>query len=313
MLEVVFYQENLDLVKRMSEEKPPLIVCPSPQVADNLRSLAPDLEIITISKWVSNHLKRQGVTRVRKSELMIKLAAVWRHYYPDEGTSAFLEAFELFTELRSYTLNLDLLGQFLQELDENIRKSIHIFWLYTDQEKIIDEHLSYSKVTESKFNSDMCFVGFKHMSGVQIDMLKTLSEDHSIQVHFPESVYFESLPNDWIRWLAPIEDQKKVENKIIGDVSVAIIPKGKANIVLDQFFKKHPKFDLILAGTQIGLTAYQEAQRKNSFFKTNEDIFSVELDIITKELRELLKVKRVLTIDELSEYLEGVKKFSLAH
>lgn len=90
MLEVVFYQNNQDLLQKLKDEMPPLVICPSPQVADNLRSLAPELDIITISKWTSDHLKKLGVSRSRKSELMIKLSAVWRHYFPSEPTAVFL-------------------------------------------------------------------------------------------------------------------------------------------------------------------------------------------------------------------------------
>lgn len=307
MLEVVFYQNNQDLLQKMQDENPPLVICPSPQVADNLRSQAKELDIITISKWISDHLKRLGLTRSRKSELMIKLSAVWRNYFPTEATSVFLEAFELFTELRSYTLNIELLNEFLQELDEVARKSILIFWVYLDQEKIIDEHLSYNKVTESKQHMSMWFVGFKHMSGVQIDMLKTLSETQDIKILFPAPVYMDSLPNDWIRWLAVDEIKKIQKEQKLGDVRVALIPKGKANIVLNKFFETHPDFNLVMAGTQVGLVSYQEAQKEQSFFKTTEDLFAVEVELLSNELRTILKEKKALMVEEVKSYFEEVK------
>lgn len=311
MLEVVFYQNNQDLLQKLQDENPPLVICPSPQVADNLRSLAPELDIITISKWTSDHLKKLGLSRSRKSELMIKLAAVWRHYFPTEATAVFLESFELFTELRSYTLDMGLLNEFLQELDEVVRKSIHVFWLYLDQEKIVDEHLSYNKVTESKHHMSMWFVGFKHMSGVQIDMLKTLSETQDIEVLFPYPVYTDSLPNDWIRWLSADEIKKAKREGPISEVRVALIPKGKANIVLNKFFETHPSFDLVMAGTQVGLVSYQEAQKGQSFFKTTEDLFAVELELLTNELRKKLKELKVITTEEINTYFEEVKTHAI--
>lgn len=312
MLEVVFYQNNQDLLQKLKDENPPLVICPSPQVADNLRSLAPELDIITISKWTSDHLKKLGLSRSRKSELMIKLSAVWRHYFPTEPTAVFLEAFELFTELRSYTLDMGLLNEFLQELDENVKKSIHVFWLYLDQEKIIDEHLSYNKVTESKHHMSMWFVGFKHMSGVQIDMLKTLSETQDIEVVFPHPVYTDSLPNDWIRWLSADEIKKTKREGPISEVRVALIPKGKANIVLNKFFESHPSFDLVMAGTQVGLVSYQEAQKEQSFFKTTEDLFAVELELLTNDLRKKLKELKTITVEEMTDYFEEVKVSTIA-
>lgn len=313
MLEVVFYQNNQDLLQKLQEEIPPLVICPSPQVADNLRSLAPELNVITISKWTSDHLKKLGLTRSRKSELMIKLAAVWRVYFPTEPTAVFLEAFELFTELRSYTLDMGLLNEFLQELDEEIRKSIMVFWAYLVQENIIDEHLSYNKVTESRHHMSMCFVGFKHMSGVQIDMLKTLSETQDIEVLFPYPVYTDSLPNDWVRWLSADEIKKIKREGPISEVKVALIPKGKANIVLNKFFETNPGFDLVMAGTQVGLVSYQEAQKEKSFFKTTEDLFAVELELLTHELRKKLKELKTITVEEITGYLEDIKLASIVN
>jgi RecB family exonuclease len=311
VLEVVFYQTNQDLLKRMREENPPLVICPSPQIADNLRSLVPELNVITISKWTSDHLKSLGLTRVRKSELMIKLSAVWRHYFPNEGTSVFLEAFELFTELRSYTLNMELLNEFMQELEENIRKSILVFWAYVDQEKLIDEHLSYNKVTESKFHSEMWFVGFKHMSGVQIDMLKILSENLAVEVLFPMPVFQEALPNDWIRWLSTDEEKVERLEESFLPVKVVLIPKGKANIILNKFFEDHPSFDLVMGGTQVGLVSFQEAQKKNSFFKTTEDLFAVELELVVKDLRQVLKAQKTIELEKLHLHFEELKKLSI--
>ena len=164
MLEVVFYDSNQDLLSKMQKESAPLVICPSPLIADNLRNLLPELEIITISKWTADHLKGLGLVRARKSELMVKLSAVWKHYFPNEKTTIFLESFELFTELRSFTLNLELLAEFFKELDETIVKSILVFWTYLDQEKLVDEHASYKKVTESKLHRPMWFVGFKPVS-----------------------------------------------------------------------------------------------------------------------------------------------------
>ncbi|MBC7429514.1 MAG: PD-(D/E)XK nuclease family protein [Bacteriovorax sp.] len=313
MLEVIFFESNQDLLEQLKAGNTPLIICPSPKVADNLRSLVPELEVITISKWISDHLKKLGLKRSRKSELMIKLSAVWKHYFPNEKTALFLEAFELFTELRSYTLNLELLAEFFKELDEVIVKSVLVFWTYLDQEKIIDEHLSYKKVAESKLHRAMWFIGFKHMSGVQIDMLKVLSEEYEVEVFFPRPVFQESLPNDWIGWMTEEEPKKSVDNDLKGNIRVAVLPKGKANIILKKFFETHSNYDLVLASTQASLVSFQEAQKEKSFFKTSEDLFTVEIEILFIELKKILKEKKQINIDEmlgmlLAKKIEASKK-----
>ena len=307
MLDVIFFESNQDLLEQLKVGNTPLVICPSPKVADNLRSLVPELEVLTISKWTSDHLKTLSLSRSRKSELMIKLSAVWRHYFPDEKSAIFMDAFELFTELRSYTLNLELLSEFFKELDEVVVKSVLVFWSYLDQEKIVDEHLAYFKVTESKHHRSMWFIGFKHMSGVQIDMLKLISEKMNVAVFFPRPVFNESLSNDWIGWLTEKKPQKLIENNLQGNVKVAVLPKGKANIILKKFFEKHDQYDLVLASTQTSLISFQEAQKENSFFKTSEDLFSVEIDLLLLNLRKEIKDKKVITVDEMNLHLQAWK------
>lgn len=307
MQEVVFFESNQELLAHLKAGNTPLIICPSPKVADNLRNLMPDLEVITISKWTSDHLKSLGLTRSRKSELMIKLAAVWKHYFPAEKTAVFMEAFELFTELRSYTLNLDLLAEFFKELDEVVVKSILVFWTYLDQEELMDEHLGYKKVTESELHRGMWFIGFKHMSGVQIDMLRVLSENHEVKVFFPQAVFAESLPNDWIGWMTEERPAKNRENNLQGVVKVAVLPKNKANIVLKKFFEKNGQYDLVFASTQTNIVSFQEAQKEKSFFKTSEDLFTVEIELLLQELKKDLKERTSLTVEEMKTQLSAKK------
>lgn len=307
MLEVVFFESNQDLLGQLKAGNVPLVICPSPKIADNLRNLVPELEVITISKWTSDHLKTMSLSRSRKSELMIKLAAVWKHYFPGEKTTVFMEAFELFTELRSYTLNLELLSEFFKELDELVVKSVLIFWTYVDQEKLIDEHLGYKKVTESTLHRDIWFIGFKHMSGVQIDMLRTISEGHEVRVFFPRAVFQESLPNDWIGWISEEKPQKLGESSLQGMVKIAVLPKGKANIILKKFFEKNGHYDLVFASTQSNIVLFQEAQKEKSFFKTSEDLFSVEIKLLILDLRKELKDKQAASINEMKLHLQAKK------
>jgi hypothetical protein len=110
VLEVIFYQSTEDLVTTDLSFESPLIICPSPIVADGLRRLMPDnLEIITISKWVTDYLKSKNLKRSNKAELMLRLSSVWRHYFPKEEAHLFFKSFEMFTDLRSFSLNLELL------------------------------------------------------------------------------------------------------------------------------------------------------------------------------------------------------------
>lgn len=308
MLGVIFYQTNHDLIEKLRSEPESLVVCPSPAVADALRSLAPEMDVITISKWTTDHLKTLGLKRSRKSELIIKFAAIWRHYYPHETTTRFYQAFELFTELRSYTLSLELLSEFFKELDEVIVKSIFIFWAYLDQEKIVDEHLGYKKVTESTQHRPMQFVGFKHISGVQIDMLKQLSETWAVSVFCPTQVFLESLSNDWMKWLHPDEIKSPPKLESHKPINVLQIPEGKTNFVLQKFYESYPHHDLVMAGSNVNIHHFQESYLNKSFFKTNEDVFSMDAESLMTKMRGLLENKTELKIAELEEFLAKEKE-----
>ncbi|MGZ3809803.1 MAG: hypothetical protein ACXVCE_17095, partial [Bacteriovorax sp.] len=211
MLDVIFYQSTEDLTMAETSSANPLVICPSPLVADGLRRLMPaNLEIMTISKWVSDYLKTKNQKRSNKAELMLRLSSVWRHYFPEEEAHLFFKAFEMFTDLRSFSLNLELLSEFLKEIDPVTTKSILLFWTFLENEKIIDEHKSYQVLSEIEIDRPLWVIGFKHLSGIQIDMFKVIGEQTDVSVFFPKDVYAETLSTDWIRWLVP-EEKLEIE------------------------------------------------------------------------------------------------------
>lgn len=311
MLNILFYHSNQDLLLKLGQTETNRVICPSPTVADNLRAIAPEMDIITISKWTSDHLKVLGLQRARKSELMIKFAGFWRSQFPEEKSAFFHEAFEQFTELRSFTLDLALLAEFFQELDPKVVRSILIFWTYLESNQLIDEHLGYQKLLESKYHKDVSFVGFRNMSGVQVDMLKELGQKHEVNVFLPEGIFERSQPSDWIRWLPNIDHSSRERREtLLQKLNVLYLQEGKGNVALDAFYQHFTKHDIVLTGTQLGLNEYQELQHKNSFFKTNEDIFSNEQSMV----HELLMAKvsnGAMTIEELNDFFQAHKKYSL--
>ena len=302
MLEVIFYQSTEDLIKDEDLSENPLIICPSPIVADGLRRLMSEkLEVVTISKWVSDYLKTSNLKRSNKSELMLRLSSVWRHYFPTKEAHLFLKAFEIFTDLRSFTLSLEMLSEFIKELDDDTAKSILIFWTFLENEKIIDEQLSYQLISANKFSRPFRFIGFKHLSGIQIDMLKTISEQVSVDVFFPKNVYAESLSTDWIRWLLP---EKKLEiSTEKKKLNVVYFPKNKLNIVLDSIKSLHPNFDLALASQHVNLNSRQEVALENLFYKSPEDLFQVKRIELLDNLNEELKDESI----DLKLFLEKIE------
>ena len=270
MLEVVYYQSNEDLFDKIDISKS-LIIAPSPLIADNLRSVSPEANVLTISKWSSDQLSKTKKQRIRKSELMLRLSAVWKHYFPEGKAQTFREDFELFTELRAFTLNLELLAEFFKELSAETVRAMLIFWTYVDQENLIDEHKSYFETSQVDQERDLVFIGFKHLSGVQIDMLKKLSEQVTVQVSFPHMVLNDVQTYDWINWLDnnPPTEIKSFKNC---KLSTVLLPKGKANKVIQEHLRNKNK-EIVFATKTAEFLNVQEVFNGNSFFKTSEDLF----------------------------------------
>ncbi|RPJ76454.1 MAG: hypothetical protein EHM20_07425, partial [Alphaproteobacteria bacterium] len=313
MLEVIFYQTTKDLTEAEVSENP-LVICPSPVVADGLRRLMPEnSEIITISKWVTDYLKTKNLKRSNKAELMLRLSSVWRHYFPTEEGHQFFKSFELFTDLRSFTLNLEMLSEFLKEVDEVTTKSILIFWTFLLNENLIDEHLSYQILSEMETNRPVWLIGFKHLSGIQIDMLKVISEKIDVKVFFPRDVYAETLNTDWIRWLVPEESPAKMGPISVEEKKLKIIhfPKNKLNIVLDSVKRLIPHFDIALASQNITLNSRQEVSVADLFFKSQEDLFRIQREAIFEEFSEELQVG-ALELEVFAAGVEEKKKTALS-
>ena len=305
MLDVIFYQSTEDLLTKEMSVGTPLIICPSPIVADGLRRLMPEnVEILTISKWVTDYLKTKNLKRSNKAELMLRLSSVWRHYFPKQEAHLFFKAFEIFTDLRSFSLNLELLSEFLKELDEVTTKSILIFWTFLQNEKIIDEQLSYQIISSYEIERPVWVIGFKHLSGIQIDMFKVISEKTDVSVFFPKDVYTESLSSDWIRWLVA---EKKIE--IINEekkLKVIWFPKNKLNVVLNSVEKIMPSFDLSLASSNLTLNARQEVSLDNLFFKSPEDLFKIKREELLEVLNEELQAG-AMSLDHFLNIIEAKK------
>jgi len=313
VLEVIFYQTIEELKKNDSKSVAPLIICPSPVIADGLRRfMLKESEIITISKWVTDYLKINGQKRMSKAELMLRLSSVWRHYYPEEESHYFFNAFEIFTDLRSYTLSLDLLSEFVKELDEITTKSIFIFWSFLENEKIIDEHKSYQILSSLKTSKPIWIFGFKHLSGIQIDMLKLLGEKNNVRVFFPKEVYLETISSDWIRWLVPSEQLSIQAAR--RRVKIIYYPKNKLNITLKSLQKKIAHYDLALASNHSTFNSRQEVMTEDQFLKSPEDLFKVSRDKFLEKIQNKLQDESLsfsMVIKDFLLSLEDYKKESI--
>lgn len=199
-----------------------IIICPSPVVADSVSERVSDASIstITISQFSRENLRRVlGDQRYqqcfkRKSNLNLSLATVWKSRALQNEVSfsstLYNQAFNLYTELRSYTLDHQVLNHILELYPEVIQKAVRLFIEVIDQLEILDEHAGYQIITENARSSEqecqtpkeknLIFWGFPYFSGIQIDMIRSLAIRNRVEVPITRYVYGHSIKTDWVQW-----------------------------------------------------------------------------------------------------------------
>ena len=282
-----------------------LVVCPNPTFADRFRMATNSkFDVITIAKWISSIELTKEQQRVSKSELMLRVASAWRNYFPQSGIDLFLNSFELFTEIRSFTLDLEIALNLISDLDDELQKSFKIFWAVLQSEKLIDEHLSYEIKKSYLEDRSMLFVGFKHLSGVQIDLLKEASLDRDVYIYFPAAVKSESLNTDWINWLFAdkLNDQKSGIEKT--KLNVVEFPSRKLNLYLNETMKTNELKSLVSLESKGHFNSRQELFIKKIKFKQSIDLFKTEKSKLFKQIEDLKNT----TVSELINWLVELKK-----
>lgn len=274
------------------------IIVPNAKISDDVYFFLPEdlrksVNLFTISTFLKRHIKDIS----RKSDLLILLSSTFKRFFPEEGFDLFYRTFELFTELRSYTLTLEPLQDVLSGFDPKIEKCFLVFWQIFEQLEIIDEQKSYELMAtvlskeETEIQGDSFFVlGFNFLSNNQLKMFERIALRNN--VYFPLSEYvFENLSDqDWPRWLQNPE-LKKLKPK---REDVGVNPAKRFNFsgaYLNQDLLEYLKTEgkksenLILAKDTIELKDILALPIGEMKFKTGIEIFNETSFKINKILR----------------------------
>ena len=308
VLEMALYKSNQELVEDLNKVESNTIICPSPIIADKLRSLIPRKNVITISKWISDNLAIASQKKIKKADLLIKLASIWQKFNKDGTYSQFKSHFDIFTELRSYSLDLGLLNDVLADYDEELKKTVYLFWASLDAENIIDEQLAYKMIGESDVVGSIVFVGFKFLNGVQIDMLKNLSQSNEVRVYLPQQLENQLFDSDWPTWLVPKDEFRSIGIDSQGDENLpslprVIFPKGKSSEIVDIYSKKFSRNTLVLGASKITYHQVQEIAQDNHFYKISIDVFFEELQKLIEDITIDIKNGTFNHLDQLELWL----------
>lgn len=225
-----------------------VVVCPNPQMADGVRrlleqELVSELDVITISKATSELKDRLGIEGValRKADILMHFATLWKSVHGTDQFEMFNQSYQLFSEFRSFTTNFELITEALGALGKEQQAALTLYWRYLEQGQIMDEHTLYEKIAttsleleepeDSPIWENIVFWGFPHLSGTQVNLVKSLAHISQVKVFFPTPLIRHVHSHDFIAWLDPdIEAHRKK--------ALEIKPQEQKDLRVIRFAKK---------------------------------------------------------------------------
>lgn len=310
---------------------PILVICPNPQLSDLLTSslpALPTLQCMTISKFVSDKLSVgfPEVTVFRKADFLLHLGTIHKKYFPDSPVESFFQAFTLFTELRSFTLEWQLIREVLSQFGEDISRAIEIFWHYSDHIDLVDEHRAYQLLSEAfrEMNhpihqewhykipaQNIIFWGFGHLSAGQVDLLKSISIYNDVYVPFPQAVLGASKMSDWIRWIDPALKVSPVETKL-GKLKICSFAKNRLSETLASWLKtRELPPDFYLATQRPTFHELAEVPLHQVHYRSASGIFMEAYKAIASQLENHIGPQH--GIELLLPWVEEQKRLAASH
>ncbi len=309
MLYVKSYKINIvEILRDLDLDKSWTVVTPSPLKSDIFReiiigqSLAKNISSITISKFVNDQLSLFDLERKSKSKLMMELWTIWK-LKVNKDLGMFRFAFDLFTEIRSYSLSSDIFEEIKEYVEENVYESLIFFNQYFINAEIVDEQRSYQYCAENfkSLGENLIFWGFDHINANQIDLIKNVSSSVDVIVALPQDVFTELSNLDWPSWLGTneFEAEEALESKY--QLNAFQVSKSRVSEYLDEI--KNDESAVYLIDKNIDLLKAQSLVGSDSALKSSFDIFATPLKGIMIDLRALYESKKEIALEELIELL----------
>lgn len=314
MLEFIPYEKETEIHRLPfieNKEGTYTVICPHPTLADRSRSFfSHDAQVLTISRFIKDKLAlaypEEPIELKGKAELLLFLSGVWRKRLGPQKLETFKQAFKLFTELRSFTLELTLIEEILPEFGEEVSQAVRLFWLVSEQLNLVDEHKSYSLLAEAfrtienpvndkaileGHGERFIFWGFRHLSALQVDFIKALSLRHEIYIPLPQVVLSQIQTADWPSWLGAelLKNPKEeiLKEEVYKQVSFA---KGRLSETLSAYTLEKNllknSVDVLLCTQSPELDQYAEIPLKNLHYRSSLELWKGDFEKIFFSLSE---------------------------
>ncbi|MCR9203088.1 MAG: PD-(D/E)XK nuclease family protein [Halobacteriovoraceae bacterium] len=285
------------------------IICPNPTLADAFREKVKThsqeftLETTTVSKYLSDLLTEHFPDKkvYRKSELFLMMATVWKMRFSQEDPSLFHQAFEILTDLRSFTLNKQLIENLLELYHPVVAEAVKTFWLIMEDQEVLDEHQAYNDLNEVLLSpyteqeneesiEGTIFLGFTHLSANQIEIFKSLGKTRKVYLPIPSEIMNSCQWTDWTKWVETQADaQVEIggsQGEIVSQVKTYSFPKGRGNKVLKSLLSENER-DVLFFKKKVSFKEVMEVPTRNHFFRADTDLY----DHLLTELKSDLESK----------------------
>lgn len=316
--------EFFDYFKELNGNDGLMIVTPNPVFSDFARRLNPLAQTLTIQKFLQNEfdtllteeeLLTLNELKLNKSKLLLYLGYLWKSVFPGEDIIAFRKAYRFLTDLRSFTLSMDVFENALENEEENLKNAVLVFQKFMLDKNIFDEHKGYYELSERLREGKLAkeyitgrkilFWGFDFFSPLQLDMLKSLAIRDEVYLGLFESVYDSSYSVDWTGWL----DEKKTNiirletsKPSLNQVKIIHFPKNGLARSIKSLLKTKPaiKHNYFLATRDFDYQKIQEIPESELLFRTQVNLLETSL----KKLKEASLLYLESSDKSYSEFLE---------
>ncbi|MBF0312612.1 MAG: PD-(D/E)XK nuclease family protein [Oligoflexia bacterium] len=278
-----------------------MLITPNPTAADTWRKQVNDyaagdvlqqnnFEVITLAKFIQLKLvKNFGIEILErfksKEELLLVFGNVWKRFFRGKSFENFQHAYRLYTDFRSYTLNVLVLEEILSEIDESMRRGIEYFHQLMMALDLVDEHRAYTLLAESVLKSKQqeayIFADFTYVTGVEIDFLHALARGNDVYLPIHRQVFESARHSDWIKWIRAdvvAEVCRTKDEERAGGVKVVAYERNALGQVFKQFINQHNvlerEVDIYLSADESALKLISSIPVRGVNFKSPLDLFS---------------------------------------
>lgn len=323
MMQIVYFSRKSQFLTEMlniSGEK--VYITPSPAKADSLRSLLVEnssSDVVTIAKFTSeliNHLWEgaEPPEVKRKADLLLIFGILKNKYLPELGYEQFTQAYNLFSDLRSFTLNEDALSTVMEEQSPGVAKAVNLFWRLLDATGYLDEHGAYQKISEALrsfeekevLKKTYIFWGFQHLNGQQVDLLKALSIRYQVIIPFPFVLKERLKKSDWLSWLRDSKVQEKDLSLIPQEPKATWLRVNSREIAMNLKQILRPLDQVVLGVSKLSALHMDVVPSRGVSYKIPHQLIQAELQELSYEIKIAMQGKEELS--DLEEFFQIKRK-----